>query len=645
MNFIIQYSICSLILYALVIYYNLRIRKLMNFQNNVFLLFAYLGMFLNAFDLLRCVVSIKALTTSSVILYLINEIYYLTLNVIPICFLMYCFALVDFFHIRNNIPRKFNFILVPLISTTLFIVISPFFRHKEFSLFYIMEGTSLIENGKIGYLIFYVYIALYMIGGFNVIWHYRKTLNKGVLGHLILALNLMTGSLVAQFLFPYARVISLALSMFTLDISFYIQRSDDVYNNNLECLNKKGFIRYLDHLFVGHQKFYIYSIILEDADFYHNTLGDKDKANLETCIVSALKSNYRNRRYSVYRLRFGSYALIARNCEPNKTDEILDFIRSQISIKWGYSALDLMLSFRVCQIESQTDVLESHGVSDLISYFAINKKFAQQIVKANELEIVRIHTRSYIESCILKGLKENRFEVYYQPIYSIEKHLLTGAEALVRLKDDDGNFVSPEEFIPIAEQNGTIFEIGKFVFTTVCKNLSEINLNDFNIQKVDINLSVIQCIQEDMYKQLIDIRNQFGIPSSLINIEITETASTNSPDVLLKNMNYLQADGIELSLDDYGSGNSNISYILNLPFRMIKIDKSIVWKGFENTRAHIVLKSTIDMIKSLGLLVLAEGVETEEQAKHLQELGCEYLQGYYYSRPLPLQQFLDVMKK
>ena len=110
-------------------------------------------------------------------------------------------------------------------------------------------------------------------------------------------------------------------------------------------------------------------------------------------------------------------------------------------------------------------------------------------------------------------------------------------------------------------------------------------------------------------------------------------------------MKHLEDDGIELSLDDYGSGHSNISYILSLPFKMIKIDKGIVWKAFETQRADIALKATIDMMKSLGMKIVAEGVETEEQSKRLIELGCDYLQGYYYSRPIDCQSFLNLMKK
>lgn len=645
MNFIIQYSIVSFILFIVVILYNLRVRKLANFQNNVFLLYCYLGMFSNAFDLLRCIVSLKALTLSPVILILVNILYYLTICTVPICFLMYCFAVVNFFHIRNNIPSKFFFILFPFGAVLIYLLISTFFQDPFYSVFYVKEGAALIENGKLGYLLIYINALCYGLGGMEVVVHYRKYLEKGVVEHLLVTVSLIAGTLVAQFIFPYARVLSIALSMSTLDLSLYIQRSEGVYDTAANCLNKNGFKLYMEHLFIRHSRFFIFPIVMDDASFYRTALGDKEKANLESCIIGALKSNFRRRNCSVYKLKFGSYALIVRNTKKTNPDAVLKFIKDQIGLRWGFSALELRLSFRVCEIDSLTDVKNYLEVSDLIDYLETNKKFFGQIIKASSMDLLRVHSHSYLENAIRKGLKENRFEVYYQPIYNVKEKKLTGAEALIRLRDDDGNFVSPEEFIPVAEHNGTIFEIGKFVFTTVCKDLSSINLSLYNLEKVDINLSVIQCIQEDMYKQLIAIRNQFNIPASYINIEITETATTNSPDVLLTNMKNLEADGIELSLDDYGSGNSNIAYILNLPFKMIKIDKGIVWKAFEDERAHVALESSMDMINALGLTILAEGVETEEQAKHLQELGCDYLQGYFYSRPLPIEGFLEIMKK
>ena len=197
----------------------------------------------------------------------------------------------------------------------------------------------------------------------------------------------------------------------------------------------------------------------------------------------------------------------------------------------------------------------------------------------------------------------------------------------------------------LAEKTGIILRIGEFVFESVCKTLSEINLEECGIEKIDVNLSVTQCMQEILAEQILTIRKMYKVPTSVINMEITETAMAHTPEVLLKNIQKLVDAGIEFSLDDYGSGYSNMNYMLSIPFSMIKIDKGIVWTAAKNERAYLALKSTISMISDLGMSVLAEGVETEEQAKWLTELGCDYLQGFYFAKPMPKQEFITLMKE
>ena len=152
-------------------------------------------------------------------------------------------------------------------------------------------------------------------------------------------------------------------------------------------------------------------------------------------------------------------------------------------------------------------------------------------------------------------------------------------------------------------------------------------------------------MQEILAEQILKINSIYQIPPSVINLEITETAAAHTPEILLKNMQDLADAGFELSLDDYGSGYSNMSYMLNLPFKMIKIDKYIVWAAFTDKRAEKALAATIKMIKEIGMTVLAEGVETPEQAEWLTASGCDYLQGFYFSRPIPKDEFLAIMKQ
>ena len=186
--------------------------------------------------------------------------------------------------------------------------------------------------------------------------------------------------------------------------------------------------------------------------------------------------------------------------------------------------------------------------------------------------------------------------------------------------------------------------IGEFVYESVCRTLSTISVEDYGIEKIDINLSVAQCMQEILAEQILAIQNVYKIPTSIINLEITETAAAHTPEILLKNMQKLAEAGFELSLDDYGSGYSNMNYMLNLPFKLIKIDKYIVWAAYSDERAEKALSATIKMIKSMGMTVLAEGVEEKDQVEWLIELGCDYLQGFFFSQPVPKKTYLDMMK-
>ncbi len=250
-----------------------------------------------------------------------------------------------------------------------------------------------------------------------------------------------------------------------------------------------------------------------------------------------------------------------------------------------------------------------------------------------------------VERAISRALKHGGFSVCYQPIYSIKKDRFESAEALIRLYDKKLGYISPDEFIPIAEKNGTILQIGLYVFDEVCRFIKKQNLQTYGIDYVEINLSVVQCMQRELSKQLVRIMKYYQVRSEQINLEITESAVVEEPERLKENMRILCEEGIQFSLDDYGSGYSNMNAVVSLPLSYVKLDRSIVWSAFENSRAYIAMTSSIEMFKKMNLKVIAEGIETIEQSRRLSELGCDYLQGYYYSKPLPEGEFLQYLLK
>jgi EAL domain-containing protein (putative c-di-GMP-specific phosphodiesterase class I) len=248
-----------------------------------------------------------------------------------------------------------------------------------------------------------------------------------------------------------------------------------------------------------------------------------------------------------------------------------------------------------------------------------------------------------IEKAVKLAIDRNELMVYYQPIYSVSKGHYNSAEALVRLNDSELGWISPEKFIPIAEKNGLIVQMGEIILEKVCKFIHDYDLKNTPIEYIEVNISPIQLVQADFVDRVKKILEKYEVSPSQINMEITETATLTGTSVINDNIAALVDYGIKFSLDDYGSGNANIDYINNMPFSIIKLDKFIIWDAFKNEKAGITLEYTVGMLNALQLHIVAEGVETEEMNERLSEVGCHYMQGWYYSKAVSDDEFMKLI--
>ena len=245
---------------------------------------------------------------------------------------------------------------------------------------------------------------------------------------------------------------------------------------------------------------------------------------------------------------------------------------------------------------------------------------------------------------LTKAVREKAFNVVYQPIWSSEARRFASAEALVRLQDcGELGFISPEIFIPMADHQGMIDEIGSIVFEKVCSFAAENRLWEKGINYIEVNLSGMQSVDPGLPAQLSAVMQKYGIDPKFINLEITETASIDGGELLDANMRSLRSLGCHFSMDDFGTGYSNLAQMARVQFELVKLDKSLIWPAFgENPEEPmVILESCITMILQLGAHIVAEGVETEEQAEFLSQHGVSYLQGYFYSKPIPGEAFLE----
>jgi len=253
--------------------------------------------------------------------------------------------------------------------------------------------------------------------------------------------------------------------------------------------------------------------------------------------------------------------------------------------------------------------------------------------------------REETEAMIRTAMLEDRIEVFYQPIYSTKEGRFVSAEALVRIRERDGGMIPPGRFIPIAEKNGLISQIGEIVFEKTCAFIKENNLGaDYGIEYVESNLSVRQCEEPKLAETYIRIMEKYDLEPSCINLEITESTSIQTKNNLLKNMEELIRYGVSFSLDDFGSGASNLNYIIDMPVSIVKFDRDMSQAYFANQKAKFVMEASMHMIHDMKLKIVSEGVETKEQMEAISALGIEYIQGYYFSKPLAGEEFLKFVK-
>ena len=250
-----------------------------------------------------------------------------------------------------------------------------------------------------------------------------------------------------------------------------------------------------------------------------------------------------------------------------------------------------------------------------------------------------------MEQMLEEAMKEDRIEVFYQPIFSTGEHRFVSAEALVRMRDKEGNLVPPGAFISVAEANGKILQLGEIVFEKVCRFFTRERLEQYGLHYIEVNLSVVQCGYTRLAEDYIGIMERYQIDPKYINLEITESASMAAKKTLLENMRRLMDYGVFFSLDDFGTGQSNLNYIVDMPVNIVKFDREMSQAFFRDEKAKYVLNAAMQMIHGMKLKIVSEGIETEEQYRAMEELEIDYIQGYYFSKPLSEKEFLAFVQK
>lgn len=248
-----------------------------------------------------------------------------------------------------------------------------------------------------------------------------------------------------------------------------------------------------------------------------------------------------------------------------------------------------------------------------------------------------------IENELKTAVFQQNFTMYYQPQFRTTDRKLRGVEALIRWKDDTGKMISPAVFIPLAEKNGTIVPIGTWVIEESLQAYAEWKRKYHYPMVMSLNISAIQYRQPDFIDQVLNLLKKYGVSPSEVELEITESILIDDFAEITEKLTVLRDIGIKISLDDFGTGYSSLSYLKGLPIDTLKIDKSFIDTVVTDENTRIITESIIYMVKKLGYETIAEGVETEEQYRYLNEIDCDNIQGYLLGKPMPSEKIENML--
>lgn len=244
-----------------------------------------------------------------------------------------------------------------------------------------------------------------------------------------------------------------------------------------------------------------------------------------------------------------------------------------------------------------------------------------------------------------KALEEGQFVPYFQPKYDLRTNKIAGAEALIRWLHPEKGLIPPGNFIPIFEKNGFVSKVDNYMWESVCKSIRQWIDEGKTVLPISINVSRIDLYNPLLVDTFANLIDKYQIPANLLNLEITESSYMDDPEIMLNTMHKLQEKGFVVMMDDFGSGYSSLNVLKDMPVDVLKIDMNFLSKDTEDGRSESIIASIVRMAKWLNMTCIAEGAETSNQVQFLKNIGCEFAQGYFYSKPIPKDEFENLVEK
>ena len=629
----ISTQICGLIIITLLLFFYKRqptmgLSSERRFVTTLYIIFACV-----LWDIASCYFIVNSSRYNRYIVLIVCKIYLLSLQ--TVAFSAWRYTISDILDTMGSSHEK----MIGKVYQYLYVIGLAITSYLPLDFYY--DGQMLYSYGKAA-LITYVLVTIYIASIVIAVYILRSHLKQGKINALLFWMAIWALSAVIQYIKPKYLIVSFAACLGALIMYFELENPLGAISRRTGHFSSAVIRDYLDYL-------YQHRITFSAMMISFRTIADAHSENklLRKTIEMLSEFLFSIDAARVFDTPEGYFLLVFDNTD------FLESTKFKIATYFQSVEDDPNVENAITLLNPNYTIIPNSNIAENADELLMiisglvptnhNTVMKNEVVVDSEV-INQIKRHKQVEKMVVEAMENDRLEIHYQPIYDITGGTFTSAEALVRIRLADGTLVYPDEFIPIVEETGRIIPLSDSIYRKVLSFLHTYHVERIGIERIEINLSVKQGESPVFVSRFLELIKKHNIAPELINLEITETSSLSSKESLLNNMNKLNEHGITFSLDDFGSGSSNLNYIVDMPVTIVKLDKHLSDEYFKNNRAQAIVKTVIEMAHSIGLKIIAEGIESESQLEEMKGLGVDYIQGYYFSKPLPEHEYLKFIQ-
>ncbi len=625
----IDFLIAGTVLLLLIALQFYQQRRMEDINNRVFRVLVTLGILDVVMELISTMEISSVRADYGVSAMLSMTLFYLFQALLPFTLLCYIRTL------RNNklvSTREMMSLGIPTTILCFIILTNPFTK----LLFYFDQYGY--QRGS-WYMLMYYSALLHLILALVQVLRWRKNLGT----QKVLALGeiffFTVGGIVLQAVHHELLLTGFSLSLGILAMFLTINNPYANSDSLTGLYDKQYLVRKLDELITDRQVFHVISINLYQLDHANKVAGMHGGDQLLKWVAAELQ---KIAGMDVYRTTGKRFLMVASTLEKYENylcrlKELFDPERES-----EYMEISLPSPVILAGIVNAEKLGDGGSVLDYAEYLESlsPKSGTTEVIQDDQKTMDSFHYNKKVEQYLQKAVDEDLFEIYYQPVYSTKEERFITVEALSRLHHPELGWISPDVFIQLAEKTHLITRVTELQVRRVCRFLKENPRLQEELLNVKINLSPVDLMQNDSAGHLLGILDEYELPYRLFQFEITETVATEYTTGLMRVAEVFRKAGVVLCLDDFGSGYANLNTVMQLPFSVIKLDRSLLFNICSDERTALFYQSIVAAFRKMGYYIISEGVETKEEMELLTSWKVDMIQGYYFSRPLPPAQLL-----